>query len=490
MLTNLFRSIHVFKRIFKVSLIAAAGGFLTLLAVAIYVLNQQPKLYAWHTQYLDKEFVDNGSVKSFQEYLALEDRLFSQLHSKVYARFTKADQRVYNRYSSGSKSDPAHISPNWNRTYELAQDNPAAIVLMLHGLSDSPYSLRALGQFLHRQNMHVVGLRIPGHGTVPSGLVRTTWQDMAAAVRLAMAHVAEKAGDKPIFLVGYSNGAALALNYTFASVNDAGLRRPDKLVLFSPEIEITPVAVLAKWQARIGELLGLHNLAWSSVLPEFDPYKYGSFAVNAGDLAYELTTENQRLIGELERSGKLKSLPPILAFQSIVDATITAKAIITKLFDRLSRGGHDLILFDVNRRVAAAGGFKKLPDISSMFSKSTRLYTVHLVTNTGPDNRTVELQTRLSGESQIKKKPLQLEWPENVYSLSHIALPFPPNDPVYGRSDRATNMVQLGTLALYGEEHVLTIPTSVLMRQRWNPFYQFVVDHMLRFVNKTALVRP
>jgi alpha-beta hydrolase superfamily lysophospholipase len=477
-------------RLIRLLFIAAIGGFLTLLGVAIYVLNQQPKLFAWHTQYLDKEFVENGSVKTFQEYLALEDQLFSQLHSKIYARISKADQHAYNRYSSGSKSDPAQVSPNWNRTYELTQDNPTAIALMLHGLSDSPYSLRSLGQFLHQQNMHVVGLRIPGHGTAPSGLLRTTWQDMAAAVRLAMAHVAEKAGDKPIFLVGYSNGAALALNYTLASVNDAALRRPDKLVLFSPEIEISPVAILAKWQARIGQLLGLHNLAWSSVLPEFDPYKYGSFAVNAGDLAYQMTGENQRLISELERSGKLRSIPPILAFQSVVDATISAKAVVTKLFDRLPAGDHELVLFDVNRRFSEDELFKKPPDISTMFSKNTRLYTVHLVTNTEPGNRTVELRTRVSGESQIKKRPLQLEWPEKVYSLAHIALPFPPDDPVYGGSDRGTNMVQLGSLALYGEERVLAIPTSVLMRQRWNPFYRFVLDHVSHFVSKAVKVGP
>ena len=52
----------------------------------------------------------------------------------------------------------------------------------MHGMSDSPYSLRALGQRFHREGYHVVGLRLPGHGTVPSGLLKTTWKDMAAAV--------------------------------------------------------------------------------------------------------------------------------------------------------------------------------------------------------------------------------------------------------------------------------------------------------------------
>lgn len=478
------------RRLLQFLSIAVIGGFLTLLGIAIYVLDQKPKLDAWHTQHLDEEFTENGSVGTFQEYLALEGRLFSQLHSEVYARTSEPDWYAYNRYSSGSKSDPAHVSPNWNRTYELAQDNPTAIALMLHGLSDSPYSLRALGQFLHRQNIHVVGLRIPGHGTAPSGLLRTSWQDMTAAVRLAMTYVVEKARGKPIILVGYSNGAALALNYTLTSVTEAGLRPPDRIVIFSPEIDVLPVALLAKWQAIVGEILGLPNLAWNSVLPEYDPYKYGSFAVNAVNIAYQITGENQRLLGELERSGRSKSLPPILAFQSIVDATVSTEAVVTKLFDRLPPGDHELVLFDVNRRFADGRLFKKLLDVSELFSASARPYTVHLVTNTGPDKRTVELRTRVRGESEIKKQPLHLEWPENVYSLSHIALPFPPKDPVYGRPERGTDMVQLGALALYGEQRVLSIPTPGLMRQHWNPFFQFVLEQVSQFVGKATTKSP
>ena len=58
-------------------------------------------------------------------------------------------------------------------------------MLLLHGMSDAPYSLRALGEALHARGFHVLGLRLPGHGTAPSGLVTATWEDMAAAVALA-----------------------------------------------------------------------------------------------------------------------------------------------------------------------------------------------------------------------------------------------------------------------------------------------------------------
>ena len=93
----------------------------------------------------------------------------------------------------------------------------------------------------------------------------------------------------------------------------------------SPEIGVSPMAAYASWQARIGELLRLDKLAWSSVLPEFDPFKYGSFAVNAGEQAYLMTQQIRTRLDRLAKDGRLGEVAPILAFQSAVDATVLAK---------------------------------------------------------------------------------------------------------------------------------------------------------------------
>jgi alpha-beta hydrolase superfamily lysophospholipase len=481
---------HPIRRFIRALATAALGGILTIVAVATYVLNQKQDLSVWHTQFLDREFTRNGSVKTFSQYLNLEKRLFTQLHKDVHSKIVDADRLPFNRYLTGSKSDPSMVSPNWNKTYELPQDKPAAVAVLLHGLSDSPYSLQAVGQFLHQKNMHVIGMRIPGHGTAPSGLVHTTWQDMAAAVALTMQHANTLAGNKPIVVVGYSNGAALALHYTLTSLSNSGLRIPDRMVLFSAEIEITPAAVLAKWQSRIGEFFGLHKLAWSSVQPEYDPYKYNSFAINAANLSHAITIENQRLINQLAASGELHAVPPILAFQSVVDATVSAPAVSTGLFDRLTEGAHELVLFDVNRRAAQSGLFKKLPTAQDIFPDRAANHTVHVVTNTRPDASTVELRTMTAGQSHISIRPLGLKWPNNVYSLAHIALPFAPDDPVYGRTESGTHLVQLGGLALHGEEHVLSVPPGSMLRQHWNPFLSFTLDHLAEFIDKETKRNP
>ncbi len=448
-------------------------------------MNNRPDLSIWHLAELDEEFTADSGVSSFKDYLALEDRLFKQLDELVYAKIEPEQKGVINRYNRGSLSDPERWPRNWNRSYELPVKSPRAAVLLLHGMSDSPYSLRNLAERLHKAGAYVVGLRIPGHGTAPSGLVTVTWQDMDAAVRIAMRHVAEKAGGQPVYIVGYSNGAALAVNYVLDALNDTTLPQVDRVVLLSPEIGLAKVAALAVWQARLGHLLGLEKLAWNDLLPEYDPYKYGSFAVNAGDVAYRLTNEIQKSITALSANGKLKGIPPILAFSSIVDATVTAPDLINGLFNRLPEGGHELVLFDINRMADIEPLMKWDP--SKMFAalqrNPGRTFTLSLLTNKNGNSRDVMLVSKSPQESDSSDTDLGLTWPDDIYSLAHVALPFPPGDPLYGGEGGSKSPgIHLGDIALRGERGVLQIPPSDMLRLRWNPFYSFLESRALEFL--------
>ena len=63
---------------------------------------------------------------------------------------------------------------------------------------------------------------------------------MASAVRLAMIHLEESVGDKPLYLVGYSNGGALAVHYVLDSLQDDSLPQVTGVLLLSPAIEPPP----------------------------------------------------------------------------------------------------------------------------------------------------------------------------------------------------------------------------------------------------------
>ena len=464
-------------------------GFLVVIvsvvSIVAYMLNQRPDLDIWHKAELDEEFGRKSDVKDFDAYLKLEERLFAQLEEKVYAQTPPGDKQIINRYQKGSLMDPTSMATNWNRTFQLEQDDPTAGVLLLHGLSDSPYSLRHLGDKFHQAGASVIGLRIPGHGTAPSGLVEVTWKDWAAAVRIAVVHLKEKIGDKPLYLVGYSNGGALAVIYALESLKDPSLPTPDGLILLSPEIGLPKAAALAVWQGRIGHALGLEKLAWNSIRMEYDPFKYGSFAVNAADQAYRITREIRKEMIRMEKAGRLEEFPRMLCFQSSVDATVRAPALISCLFEPLTEKGHELVLFDINRAELIELLLAKDPatDLEPLLKGPNHPYSLAIVTNERKDeviSPTVVIKYRKAGQAEFTTQATDLAWPKDIFSLSHVALPFPESDPLYGSGD-GEKTPTLGNRALRGERNTLLISPDEMLRQKWNPFYPWIEQRALEF---------
>jgi alpha-beta hydrolase superfamily lysophospholipase len=446
-----------------------------------------PPLKPWHTEKLTEEFTADMSdtIQTFDDYRRLEDRLFKQLEEKVYARTATGPEYALVRYSAGSAADPRQRRPNWNRSFEFTSDQPVGGVLLLHGMSDSPYSLRVLGETLKQRNYWVIGLRLPGHGTAPSGLKHISWRDMAAAVRLGVAHLGSKLGRKPIHIVGYSNGAPLAINYTLDALEDDALTVPASLVLISPSIGLHPAAALAQWKRRLSILPGLGGMAWLSVMPEFDPYKYNSFATNAAEQVHGLTRSVARRITARASSGANPVLPPTLVLKSTVDATVSTDAVVDRLLKHLKPNRHELVLFDINRFAAKTSLLiaDPAPFTVRLTADKSLPFILTLVTNANPQSRSVVAHHKppfSNGASKIE--PLHLSWPQGVISLSHVALPFAPDDPLYGQGPPAKeDALFLGQMAIQGERDLLKIPSSFLLRIRYNPFYVYLETRVLEW---------
>lgn len=308
---------------------------------------------------------------------------------------------------------------------------------------------------------------------------------MAAAVRLAVRHLAESEPALPIYLVGYSNGAALAVHYALANLDDPEAPKIAGLVLLSPEIGVTPAAALAVWQARLGHLLGMEKLAWNEILPEYEPFKYGSFAVNAGDVSYRITNEIQREINRLEEKNQLAGMPPILAFSSVIDATVRAPALVSNLFNHLPAGQHELVLFDINRQAGIEDVLRWRPDamLTALQQSPGDAFELTLVTNENEHVPDVVARHWRPGHKGFTEEALALSWPPGVYSLSHVALPFPPDDPIYGgKPDQPSPGIRLGNIAIRGERGALAINEGSLLRLRWNPFYSYLETRALAFI--------
>jgi alpha-beta hydrolase superfamily lysophospholipase len=448
------------------------------LALRVLQSERQPDLKPWHTWAPREADADQIDGLDWPAWLAREDALMKEVRAHMAGALDPADRVAANRYFDGSPLDPAHFAQDWNRSYELPPaGEPAGAVVLLHGLSDSPYSLRHVARSYAARGFAAVGLRLPGHGTVPAGLTRADWQDWRAATRLAMREARRLAGDgKPLHLVGYSNGGALALQYTLDAVSGQDLDVPSRVILVSPMIGLTRFARyagIAGWPALLPRF---SKSAWLDLVPEFNPFKYNSFPVHAARESYELTRVIDAALQDAVETGTIDRLPPVLAFQSVVDSTVAGEALVDTLFARLPRNGSELVLFDVNR----ATPFDLLLSPSAqqrlgqMLPAGAHRYRITVIGN-APGEPRVSESTREPGSTAVTARMLELQYPAGFFSLSHVALPFPPSDSLYGTDPDAEDYgVHLGSQAPRAERGTLINGADTLVRASCNPFFDYM----------------
>lgn len=82
-------------------------------------------------------------------------------------------------------------------------------VLVLHGFTGNPTSMRPLAEQLAGAGLAVELPRLPGHGTHWRDLAHTTWQDWAGEAASALDRL--RAHTRAVAVVGLSAGGALAL---------------------------------------------------------------------------------------------------------------------------------------------------------------------------------------------------------------------------------------------------------------------------------------
>jgi hypothetical protein len=107
------------------------------------------------------------------------------------------------------------------------------------------------------------------------------------------------------------------------------------------------------------------------------------------------------------------------------------------------------------------------------------------LTNISKDSRNLGVKQKPANSDIVTEKPLQLVWPRGVFSLSHSAIPFPPDDPVYGaEADPKRRGIHLGRINVLGEQGVLLFSADEVIRLRYNPFYSYLEQRVKEFVTQ------
>ena len=444
---------------------------------------KMPDLGAEHRVRFLNEFSANQEPDTdWQAYLRIEDALAAELDDKILKG--RAAVGLVDRYSRNSLTFPDRFDGNWNRSYELAAAAPIGVAVLLHGLSDSPYSLLATAEALAGAGYNVVVPRMPGHGFAVGGLQQARSEDWIAATRIAVRRAMQlPASERSMIIAGYSNGGLLAVDFALRCA-DVGLPCPDKLVLISPAITVTRLASVANLHGFVSWMPYFEKFAWISILPEIDPFKFTSFPKRA---AWEIRKVSRRVAGMLDDPARVALLPPILTFQSIVDSTVGSTAISDTLYRKLPDNGSKLIVYDVNRNHTAVHLMNSLPanTLELLDATSSQTYDLTLLRNRSGLGLDVESVTLAAGSIELQTVATGLKWPADVYSLSHIALPFRADDQIYGdgRLNRGDEFsVVLGAMAPRGERGVLTLPADFFLRARYNPFHRYQTEEMIRWL--------
>jgi hypothetical protein len=302
-----------------------------------------------------------------------------------------------------------------------------------------------------------------------------------------MRHLTARLGNKPIHIAGYSNGAALAIDHALEAIRDPEITGPASLILVSPSIGVSAAAAAAEPVVLLSKVPGFGRLAWSQTTPEFDPYKYNSFPVNGGAIARALTQSIANRVSNLSQTDAAASFPPILVFKSAVDATVSTDAVVDRLLGRLPDNGNELVLFDINRSAVASILLVSDPGPFTvrLFEDPSLPFGIRFISNDNETSMSVVQRYKPPYSPEVTEvTDLDLEWPRGIISLSHVALPFPPDDPLYGAiRPESRDELHLGQIAIRGERGLMVLSSDWLLRLRYNPFYQVLENRVVEWVS-------
>ncbi len=298
----------------------------------------------------------------FEDYVA-HSRAQLQAHRVFYAPATSAQ----------AAEELEQVAP---RIYALPAHcgKPRQGVLLVHGLLDTAYALHDMGQVMAQRCLRVYSLLLPGHGTRPADLIRTTRDAWLASVRFGVRALAKEVDD--VTVIGYSLGGLLATQV--ATETQGAGQSIQRLVLLAPALEVAYPTL-----SRIATFYR-HVADWVDVDPQHIPVRYQSMPTQAVAETLLLSRQVQR---------RLLAQPlsqPVFMLLSADDLVIDAQAAL------------ELFAQTMPHAQSQAWVYGRLPQAKHLPHRAVRHIDVH--------------------------DPAQ-----KIANYSHVALTYAPSNPVFGQ---------------------------------------------------------
>jgi pimeloyl-ACP methyl ester carboxylesterase len=212
----------------------------------------------------------------------------------------------------------------------------ADIIVLTHGLSDSPQYMLAIGKRFYRQGLNVILPLLPGHGLKdPDRAMEDRFLDDKWRQEIDLAvEVAHLLGDR-VSLGGFSTGGALSLNKL--------LRDPKNikggLFLFSAALDLGSLIEYLSGVLGFRYILQSYLRVKDGVVAGtgLNPYKFPRLPKFAGPELGQIIVENEKFLKQWENVGK-KITNPVFAAHSVHDKTVKIAGLLEVLKNHVNKG--------------------------------------------------------------------------------------------------------------------------------------------------------
>ena len=101
-----------------------------------------------------------------------------------------------------------------------------------------------------------------------------------------------------------------------------------------------------------------------------------------------------------------------------------------------------------------------------------------MIATRGPGNAQLKSTRFAAQATTASEQMLDAQYPPSLISLSHVALPFPIDDPLYGQQPGGQENygVNLGSLNMRGERGALIVDAGSFSRATSNPFFRVMLE--------------
>ncbi len=383
----------------------------------------------------------------FSDYLHYSYQYIQQANPRAALPCPVFTQTYQQLVAQGSRTPTATIS-DIIAPFELVRPHSNKVALLVHGLTDSPFTFHDLAQVYYQQGYTVRTILLPGHGSAASALqtvgVAQWQQTLQYAINRALIDFEQ------VILGGYSTGAALIIDHLTTHTVSPKITA---LMLFSPGSEPhNKQGWMAKWLDLIP------FVDWIDKDADVDFAKYESFPLHAAAAAHQAMS--QISINKLNKRPALTI--PLFSVLSDIDATIDTQATL-KLLNTLHKNN--------------APQYKQL-DTLVLYGNSAILPPQF-----AKDYRVINPQCNNKHCKRIR-------------GISHIAIVNAPANPHYGRNAVYRNCGSF----IGGEDKYKTCKTTVtpelgertaahlkqyptLQRLTYNPFFTELTEQISIFIH-------